>query len=154
MRNEKVGRNFKGTNNTNIRLVKADHRSVIFEVTSNAVGFKTVIKLRRHQLNGMISSIKQFCHTTVATEERVFNDILIKHRELTRRHDENEATYKYYDESHAFIKFIHLGDQMIMIAGDYDKVFATATFNVYAANNALSRLNFILGEESMNEWTR
>lgn len=153
MKNE-MRRNFKGTNNTNVTLVKADHKSVIFEVTSNAVGFKTMIKLHKRQLNCILSVIRQFSHTTVATEERIINDVLVKHRELTKRCDEREATYKYYDENHGFIKLLHLGDQMIMIVGDYDKVFATITFNVYAANNALPRLNFLLGEESMNEWTR
>lgn len=153
MKKNNVRRNFRGTNNTNITLVKADHKSAVFEITSNRVGFRTVIKLRTEQIKRIINTIKDCAYSTMNVEQNTIDDVLIKHRELTKRIDEFESTYKYFDTNKGIISIVHLGDQLIMsIGGDHE--FATLTCSCYEANNALSRLHYVLGEECMNEWIR
>lgn len=146
-------RHFRGTNNTNITLVKANHAYAVFEVTSNRCGQRTLLKLKTEQLKQIIDIIDEFGYSAMVINYHTIENVLIKHRALTKLDSEPEATYKYFDTKRGVIRFVHCGDQMIITIGERHEMISI-TANVYDANRALSRLKFLLGEDSMNEWTR
>jgi hypothetical protein len=125
-----------------VTIEKASSKGVLLSIKGRAIGFETVVLLKPQDVRTMSKFIRD--NVVIRRDDIITNEIDYVHAkqcEYTRRNDEKEATYKFYESNRCTLHMLAFGDSIVMNLYSEEKQFVTVMFRPSEMFEKLPEIN-------------